>query len=156
MYNYNIIQSIVNTKKRKNIFYFYPLTTSLECVIICTLTPKKLSRFVSSGKGHRFYFDAVAFSVVPKNHFIIFLFLRLSIGISQKIFFIFPLDKAGKSYIMYAVCFTWIVCHVLQMVDKRPFSFEDDLFLFQNLQIIARSVQESMPKFLEKIFYFSY
>lgn len=65
-------------------------------------------------------FDVVTFSVVPKNHLIIFLFLRLSIGLFQKIFFIFPLDKAGKIYIMYAVCFTWIVCHVLQMVDKRP------------------------------------
>ena len=41
-------------------------------------------------------FEAVAFSVVPKNHLIIFLFYHLSIGLFQKIFFIFPLDKAWK------------------------------------------------------------
>ena len=44
-------------------------------------------------------FEAVAFSVVPKNHLIIFLFSHLSIGLFQKIFFILPLDKAGEKLI---------------------------------------------------------
>lgn len=50
--------------------------------------------------------------------------------------------------------FTWIVCHVLQMVDKRPFSFENDLFLFQNSFIISYFAIMSTPKILEKYFIF--
>lgn len=43
---------------------------------------------------------------------------------------------------------------VLQMVDKRPFSFEDDLFLFQNPFIISHCAVLSMAKILEKYFIF--
>ena len=86
---------------RKKYFYFYPLTTSPECVILYALTPKKLSRFLSPAeKVTVSIFEAVAFSVVPKNHLIIFLFSYLSIGLFQKIFFIFPIDNKRKPVII--------------------------------------------------------
>lgn len=59
-------------------------------------------------------FDAVAFSVVPKNHLIIFLFSYLSIGLFQKNIFILPLDNTGEVYIMHSVCFYLdCFCHCL-------------------------------------------
>lgn len=59
---------------------------------------KKLSRLSPAEKVTVSIFEAVAFSFVPKNYLIIFLFLRLSIGLFQKYFFIFPIDKAGKLF----------------------------------------------------------
>lgn len=51
--------------------------------------------------------------------------------------------------------FTWIVCHVLQMVNKKAdLLLKVDLFLFQNLSIISHCVVLSMTKILEKYFIF--
>ena len=40
------------------------------------------------------------------------------------------------------------------MVNKRPFSLEDDLFFIQNLFIISPCAIWSIPKILEKYFIF--
>ena len=55
---------------------------------------------------------------------------------------------------MYAVCFYLDCLSLSQMVKKKAVLFEDDLFLLQNLPIIARSLSESIPKILEKYFIF--
>ena len=76
-------------------------------------------------------FEAVAFTVVPKNHLIIFLFLRLSIGLFKKIFFILPLDKTAK--VFYNVCGLFLpglFVLLSQMVNKKAdLLLKVDLFL---------------------------
>ena len=94
-------------------------------------------------------FEAVASFVVPKNHLIIFLFSRLSIVIFKKYIFLFSLlTRRVKVYIMYSVCFYLdCFCPVLQMVNKKAdLLLKVDLFLLQNLPIIARSLSGSIPK----------
>ena len=54
-------------------------------------------------------FEAVAFSVVPKIILLYFFFFVCQYVFLKKIFLFFLLTRRGKSYIMYAVCFTWIV-----------------------------------------------
>ena len=81
---------------RKNIFLFLPLDNVSECDILYALTPKSCPGFVSSVKGRRLFRGGGLFRC-SKNHLIIFLFLRLSIGLFKKYFFIFPIDKTAKS-----------------------------------------------------------
>lgn len=59
---------------------------------------------------------------------------------------------------MYSVCFLpGLFCHCLTDGQKKAdLLLKVDLFLFQNLLIIARFLRESIPKILEKIFYFPY
>ena len=135
--------------KCEKIFFILPLDNVSECVILYALTPKKLSRFCLQRKRSPFsIFEAVAFSVVPKNHLIIFLFSRLSIGLFQKLFFIFPLDKVLK--FLYNVCGLFLPGLFLSLSYrwsiKADLLLKVDLFLFQNLSIIARSVSLSIPK----------
>ena len=52
---------------------------------------------------------------------------------SKKYFLFYLLTRRGRAYIICSVCFTWIVCYVLQMVDKRPiFSWRSTFFYFKN------------------------
>ena len=118
-------------KYEKIFFIFYPLTTSPECAILYALTPKKLSRFCLQRKRSSFQsLRRWPFLLFQKSFNYIF-FLRLSIGLFQKIFFIFPIDKAVKVYIMYSVCFTWIVCHCLRWSIKGRSLLRTTFFYFK-------------------------
>lgn len=117
---------------RKKFFYFYPLTTSPECAILYALTLRKLSRFCLSRKVIASFLRRWPFCFCSQNHLIIFLFLRLSICLSRKIFFIFPLDKAGKVYIIYAVCFYLdCLCHYLRWSRKGRSLLRTTFFYFK-------------------------
>ena len=87
----------------KKIFLFLPLDNLAGvCYTIRANSKKAVPVLSPAEKVTVSIFEAVAFSVVPKNHLIIFLFLRLSIGLFKKNVFILPLDKAGK--LLYNIC----------------------------------------------------
>ena len=100
------MQSVVNTKMRKNIFYFYPLTTSPECVILYALTPKKLSRFCLQRKRS----SSQSLSRWPlllflKSFNYISFFSFVNRSFPKNIFLFSLLTRRGSCYIIYAVCF---------------------------------------------------
>ena len=141
---------------RKKYFLFLPLDKRFRVCYTIRANSKKLSRFVSSGKGHRFQsLRRWPFLLFRKsfNYISFFLFVNRSF---QKIFFIFPLDKAWN--FLYNVCGLFLPGLFLSLSYrwsiKRPFSFEDDLFLFVNLLIIQQMLFFSIPKILEKYFIF--
>ena len=67
MYNYNIIQSVVNTKMRKKYFLFLPLDNLAGvCYTINANSKKAVPVLSPAEKVIVSIFEAVAFSVVPK------------------------------------------------------------------------------------------
>ena len=85
----------------KKIFLFLPLDNLAGvCYTIRANSKKAVPVLSPAEKVTVSIFEAVAFSVVPKNHLIIFLFSYLSIGLFQKIFFIFPIDNKRKPVII--------------------------------------------------------
>ena len=135
--------------KCEKIFFILPLDNLAGvCYTIRANSKKAVPVLSPAEKVTVSIFEAVAFSVVPKNHLIIFLFSRLSIGLFQKLFFIFPLDKTAKS--LYNLCGLFLPGLFLSLSYrwsiKADLLLKVDLFLFQNLSIIARSVSLSIPK----------
>lgn len=136
----------------KKFFIFLPLDNVSECVIMYALTPRKLSRFcLSRSSSHLRRRPFILF----QNHLIIFHFLRLSIGIFIKIFFIFPSWQYAVSVYNRSIVFWTLFVTCFRWFRKRPFSLRTTFFLFQNLSIIQQNYYLSTPKILEKIFYFS-
>lgn len=139
MYNYNIIQSVVNTKMRKNIFYFYHLTTSPECAILYTLTPKKAVPILSPA-------EEVIVSILRRWPLLLFQksfnYISFSSFVNRsfpKKYFLFSLlTRREKSFIMYAVCFYLdCLCHYLRWSRKRPFSLRTTFFYCKSVHYIA-------------------
>ena len=133
---------------RKNIFYFYHLTTSPECAILYALTPKKLSRFClqrkrSSSQSLRRW--PLLLFLKSFNYISFFSFVNRSFP--KKYFLFSLLTRRVKVYIMYSVCFYLDCLSLSQMVNKKAdLLLKVDLFLLQNLPIIARSLSGSIPK----------
>ena len=132
---------------RKKYFYFYHLTNSPECVILQTLTPKKLSRFCLQRKRSPFQsLRRWPFLLFQKsfNYISFFQFVNRSF---QKIFFIFPLDKAGKFfYNVFGLFLPGLFVTSYRWSKKADLLLKVDLFLFQNPSIISPCAIWSIPK----------
>ena len=142
---------------RKNIFYFYPLTTSPKCAILYALTPKKQSRFCLQRKRSPSLLRRWPFSLFLKS----FNYISFSSFVNryfQKIFFIFPLDKAGK--FLYNVCGLFLPGLFLSLsyrwsikgrssLEGRPF------FISKSVNYSAFRSRVNAQN-IRKIFYFSY
>ena len=142
---------------RKKYFLFYHLTNVSEYAILYALTPKKLSRFCLQRKRS----SSQSLSRWPlllflKSFNYISFFSFVNMSFPKNIFLFSLLTRRVKVYIMYAVCFTWIVCHYLRWSIKGRSSLEGRPFFIAKSTNYSAFLEWVNTQNLRKIFYFSY